>query len=100
MVKTVQEVDFAQKVKNGVKVIDVREVLEYTSGHIDGAINLPLSELGSEPIDLRKDEELYIICQAGGRSAMACEFFKGEGFTNVTNVASGMSAWTGEVVTD
>lgn len=80
----------------GVHLVDVRERDEYASGHVPGAINLPLSELGSRYTELDADKPYHIICQMGGRSAQACAFLESEGY-DVTNVNGGTGAWTGKL---
>jgi rhodanese-related sulfurtransferase len=77
-------------------VVDVREVDEYTDGHIPGAINVPLSELTEKYSSVTQNEKIYVVCQLGGRSARACEFlsnlpeFDGSHFINVVG---GTAAW-------
>jgi rhodanese-related sulfurtransferase len=77
-------------------VVDVREIDEYTDGHIPGAINVPLSELTEKFSSITKHETIYVVCQLGGRSARACEFlsnlpeFDGSHFINVVG---GTAAW-------
>ena len=68
-------------------LVDVREPMELiTDGAIEGALNVPLSEL-----EERKDEILnlkgYIIffCKSGGRSGKAVDFFKEKGISNIYN---------------
>ena len=86
--------DFAE-VKS-TYVVDVREIDEYTDGHIPGAINVPLSELTEKFSSITKHETIYVVCQLGGRSARACEFlsnlpeFDGSHFINVVG---GTAAW-------
>ena len=46
--------------------------------------------------ELTSDQEYYIICQGGGRSASACQFLKAQGLA-VTNVEGGMNQWPGDV---
>ncbi|NRK74194.1 rhodanese-like domain-containing protein, partial [Salmonella enterica subsp. enterica serovar Typhi] len=43
--------------------------------------------------ELSKDKEVVVICQSGMRSQNATKILKKLGFTNVTNVKGGMSAW-------
>ncbi len=54
--------------------IDVREQDEWDSGHIEGAIHLPLSELqkGNIPTNLPTDRPLYLYCARGRRAKIAC----------------------------
>lgn len=79
-----------------VVLIDVREKDEYQAGHIPGADNFPLSELGTIYTNLDKNQSYYVVCQAGGRSGRACEFLEAQGF-DVINVTGGMNEWQGEV---
>lgn len=75
--------------------IDVREKDEFAAGHAEGAVNYPLSHFAAE-IDkqmFEKGKAIYVICQSGGRSAVACTMLDANGFTDVTNVDGGTSAW-------
>ena len=69
-------------------IIDVREPHEYSAGHVEGAINIPLSTF-SENNDLikglDKEQDLVLYCRSGNRSAMAINFLKSMGFKNLTN---------------
>ncbi|WP_348922304.1 rhodanese-like domain-containing protein [Enterococcus rotai] len=98
MYKSMMIDEFEQVEKrNELAIIDVREEDEYVSGHIKGAKNMPLSMLQETAESLEKEQSYYIICQAGGRSQMASEYFASLGY-DVTNVMGGMSAWRGDVV--
>lgn len=79
-----------------INLIDVRETDEFAAGHVPGAINLPLSQLGSRYTELSTDKPYHIICQAGGRSAQACAFLENEGY-DTTNILGGTGAWTGKL---
>ena len=93
--KVVSAEEFGKDLRHG-QLIDVREKDEYQAGHIPGADNFPLSELGTTYTNLDKNQSYYVVCQAGGRSARACEFLEAQGF-DVINVTSGMNEWQGEV---
>ena len=77
-------------------VIDVREVDEYESGHVPGAINIALSELVGRENECGLGPIVYVICQAGGRSLRACGHLSTipslEGTTFI-NVAGGTGMW-------
>lgn len=79
--------------KGEVTLLDVREIDEYEAGHIDQAINVPLSTLDAETLAYGKDEPVYIICRSGNRSAKAAELLVKAGYTDVYNVDGGMIAW-------
>ena len=78
--------------KEDITILDVREVEEFQSVHIDGALNVPLSTLdkGYEQLDASK--RYYVICQGGMRSERACQFLETKGF-DVVNVEGGMNQW-------
>lgn len=98
MYRSIAMDEFYQKEKSEKLVIlDVREVDEYEKGHIDGAENIPLSNLEELAEKLDKSQEYYVICLAGGRSAKACEYLGDNGFDTI-NVMGGMSAWKGDIV--
>ncbi len=79
-----------------LNLIDVREADEFASGHLPGAINLPLSDFLERYGELDKDKSYHIICRSGARSAQACAFLEEEGY-DVTNVAGGTIAWMGDL---
>lgn len=77
-------------------VVDVREVDEYTAGHIPGAVNIPLSQLVDAVHLVPQDSSIYVVCQAGGRSARACEYLSQQSqfsSTQFINVLGGTGAW-------
>jgi rhodanese-related sulfurtransferase len=82
----------AARVAEGALVVDVRELHEYTAGHVPGAIPMPLATVPDNLDRFRSDGPTYVICQSGGRSMRACEFASGEGY-DVVNVAGGTGAW-------
>ena len=80
-------------------LIDVREVDEYVSGHVPGAINIPLSELVGRESECGLGDTVYVICQAGGRSARACEHLSQQlnlQSVSFINVLGGTGAWIAE----
>lgn len=68
--------------------IDVREPEEFNSGHVESALNFPLSSLEldlAKITKLGKDSELVIYCASGNRSGQAINFLNENGFTNLSN---------------
>jgi rhodanese-related sulfurtransferase len=78
--------------KNTVGFIDVRTEREYAGGHARGAQNIPLDVLGDRESELHVFEEVYVICQSGGRSASAVEYLRSLGI-NAINVTGGTTMW-------
>ena len=83
----------AEKIAAGFKVVDVREVDEYTDGHIPGAIHVPLQTVPDNLESFRSEQDVFVVCQVGGRSGKACQYLIDQGITNVVNVAGGTSGW-------
>ncbi len=81
------------------RLIDVREADEWEVARIPGAELLPLSQWPAiVPAQLpTPDEPLLILCHHGGRSARATDFLLRSGYTDVTNVAGGIDAWSVEI---
>lgn len=95
MYKSVGMPEFYQEAKRKqLPIVDVREKDEYARGHIPGAVNFPLSDLGSDFTQLDKNTDYYLVCQSGGRSAMAAQFLSEQGFS-ITNVMGGTGSWMG-----
>jgi rhodanese-related sulfurtransferase len=87
------------KSKKDLVVLDVRQPEEYESGHIPGAVLIPLGELESRIKELHKNKEYLVICRSGRRSVMACHLLREHGFEKLFNLHGGMLGWTGEVET-
>ncbi|GAA0330399.1 rhodanese-like domain-containing protein [Bacillus carboniphilus] len=74
--------------------VDVRTPGEYKANHIRGFKNIPLHQIGQKATkELSKDKEVVVICQSGMRSQKASKELKKMGFTKITNVTGGVSAW-------
>ena len=76
-------------------VIDVREPVEFTSSHIESAINAPLGNLKEElsKWEPHKKTPVLIACQTGARSATAGKILSNAGFEQVFVITGGMQAW-------
>jgi rhodanese-related sulfurtransferase len=74
-----------------VAVIDVREPMEYASGHISGSLNIPLSRISQA--DLPRGP-LVLVCQSGNRSAKALSQLLQQGHPHpVADLVGGLPAW-------
>jgi len=75
--------------KAGAKVIDVRTVGEFKSGHYPGAINVPVNQVGSRLKVLGDPAKPVVMyCHSGMRSASAKKIAAGQGYKNIINAGS------------
>ncbi|AXR74373.1 MULTISPECIES: rhodanese-like domain-containing protein [Auritidibacter] len=79
-------------VPDDATILDVREDYEFQVGRPVGAIHVPLGDLPVRLEQLDPDEDYYVICRTGGRSAKAAEYLESQGYT-AFNVAGGNGAW-------
>jgi rhodanese-related sulfurtransferase len=78
-------------------LIDVRTPEEYATGHLFGAMNIPLAEfqtnLSSWLPRLPREVPLVIYCKAGSRSLKAATILVEAGLSNVLNLTGGITEW-------
>ena len=61
-------------------VVDVRTRAEYSGGHVNGSVNIPLQEITNHIEEIKAMEQPIIFCCAsGGRSGQATQYFKSLG---------------------
>lgn len=82
-----------------IVLLDVRSKMEYAEGHIEGAINVPVTELEYEIEDIipDKDQTIYLYCRSGVRTIMAGDVLLNLGYTSVYDMG-GIIYWPYEVV--
>lgn len=90
-ISTIDPKEFASKVKDGARVLDVRKFSEAEDGHVKNATIIPLAELEKNQSLLNKKEALYVHCAGGYRSMIASSLLKARGFENIINVRNGWS---------
>ncbi len=75
-------------------ILDVRTPEEFATGHVPGAVNVPIDALASRMGALAGEQgkEIYVICAVGGRSSVAADQLAAAGFS-ATNVLGGTDAW-------
>lgn len=74
-------------------LLDVREVDEFQSGHIPGAVNIPLSRINT--IEIPKDKPLFVYCLRGTRSKQAVGALKRMGYS--AKSIGGIASYKGQV---
>jgi NADPH-dependent 2,4-dienoyl-CoA reductase/sulfur reductase-like enzyme/rhodanese-related sulfurtransferase len=73
-------------------VLDVREEAEYASGHVDGAVNIPLSKLRQRLDELPRDREIWMYCAVGQRAYYATRTLSQRGL-EVRNLSGGYASY-------
>ena len=66
--------------KDSVTLLDTRTVGEFSRGHIPGFRNIPVDDLRDRIAELDSEKPVYVICQSGLRSYIACRILAGFGF--------------------
>lgn len=82
-----------------VIVLDVREQSEYDSGHITGAVLLPVGSIDEETaaaVIPEKDSTVLVYCRSGNRSKTASSTLAGLGYTNIYEFG-GINTWPYEI---
>lgn len=92
MVPEIDVNELAERLAAGVRLFDVREVVEYEAGHVPGARLVPLGEVVDRVEEFRGEGPAVLICRSGARSMRACEFLVEHGIEAI-NVAGGTLAW-------
>lgn len=75
------DTNYKDLVKSGAIIVDVRTKSEFNSGHIKGAVNIPLNDLTNQLSKLKKDKPIITCCASGMRSASAKGLLASKGYT-------------------
>ncbi len=91
----VEEVKKAIDQQEQLVVLDVRTPDEYARGHIEGSINLPVSDIAAtyKTVLSDKEQRLFVYCLSGSRSAVAVQELQKLGYIHVFDMKSGLLAW-------
>ena len=74
-------------------IVDVRTEEEFKSGHIPGAINIPVDELTQRVSELDPHHSLFVYCRTGNRSMQAVHILVENEFTDIYHPFGGIVAW-------
>ena len=85
------KIDFDELMDRGAQIIDVRTPAEYSAGHIEGSINIPLSLISQYLVKIKKDKPIITCCASGMRSASAKSVLSSKGYREVYNGGGWMS---------
>ena len=87
-----RELNMLLKSEEDFLLLDIRTKDEFMESKIDGAVNVPLSELlfNIDEIEDYKDRKIVIYCRSGHRSITACNLLAMEGFNDLYNLEKGI----------
>ena len=95
MTQSIPEVDVGgvpQEIPSATTVLDVREDIEWSAGHIEGSVHIPLMQVPGRVAELPADGQLLVVCKVGARSAQATAYLNAQG-VDAVNLAGGLVAW-------
>ena len=90
----------SESVETNNIILDVRTPEEFSEGYITNATNLNIYDANtfmSKIQSYNKENNYYIYCKSGARSAQACQIMGQLGFSNVYNLTGGITNWKGEI---
>jgi phage shock protein E len=91
------KINYAELIKQGAVILDVRSKDEFASGHIIGSINISVDQLANNLTKLKdKNKPIITCCASGMRSAMAKNVLKSNGYSQVYN-GGGWSSLQGKL---
>jgi rhodanese-related sulfurtransferase len=92
----------AERLQRGAALaVDVRATGERAQKFIAGSVSIPLNHLGERLHELPTDRPLLVYCAGGYRSSMAASLLQQHGFSQVSEIAGGITAWeTAELPTE
>lgn len=85
-----------------IVLVDVREPDEFTSGHVPGAINLPLSSFSPSALPKSTDKTVVVMCRSGRRAGQVQAITAATGRRDLVNYSGSMNEWSakgGPIVT-
>ncbi|WP_414048997.1 MBL fold metallo-hydrolase [Macrococcus animalis] len=91
-IQQIEPKDFKAIDLSSINILDVRNNQEWNKSHFDAAKHVHFGKLENESIPFDKDDEIYVHCQSGVRSAIAVSVLKVLGYNNLINIKGGYSA--------
>lgn len=76
--------------KGGVQLVDVRTSKEYQTGHLSGALHIPVDELRERLTELDPRKYTVVYCRVGFRGYLAALILQQSGFEQVANLTGGI----------
>jgi rhodanese-related sulfurtransferase len=87
------QVQAALAAGRAVSFVDVRSKEDWQAGRIEGAVCMPMSEVGVRVSELEWDQLCVAYCGDGAQSAQAVAFFRERGMEDTWVLQGGLAAW-------
>lgn len=79
-------------IPDDAQIVDIRSTDEWIDGHPAGAVHIPMEEIPIRYGELDLDQDIYLMCRSGGRSAQVCMWLERNGIDAI-NISGGMIDW-------
>jgi len=79
-------------VSDGAFLLDIREPDEWSAGHVDGSLHIPMGQVPARMDEIPQDCRVVVVCRSGHRSARVTEYLRQHGY-DVVNLDGGLVAW-------
>jgi len=93
--KEVSRAEAREMVGKGAQLVDVRVDHEWETGHLPGAVHIPLAELAARVAEIDKDRPVILYCRGGNRSSMATTALAEAGY-DAAKLTAGAVGWEEE----
>ena len=93
--KEISRASAREMLDQGAQLVDVRVDHEWETGHLPGAVHIPLAELPARAEEIDKDRPVILYCRGGNRSSMATTALAEAGYDAV-KLSEGAVGWEEE----
>jgi len=93
--KEISRAEAREMLDQGAQLVDVRVDHEWETGHLPGAVHIPLAELPARAEEIDKDRPVILYCRGGNRSSMATTALAEAGYDAV-KLSEGAVGWEEE----
>lgn len=80
-----ENTELVEALQNNAFLVDVRTPAEFSAGSVDGAINIPLSQVKLQLKKFKGKKNIVVFCRSGARSAQAKQILEQNRIESVIN---------------
>ena len=73
-------------------ILDVREPDEWSAGHVEGSLHIPMGQVPDRAQEVPQDRRVVVVCRSGHRSARVTGYLRQQG-CDAVNMDGGLVAW-------